>query len=292
MRRWLGLLAVIMLLICGAKEAAAGGSNCSVSVSLPINFGTYTGTQLQPGGTAVMVTCTLLATYTVALNAGQGTGATTTTRKMMTGGGGNTLNYQMFQNSSRTTNWGNTTGTDTVAGIGIGIAQTITIYPQLQAAQYVVPNTYNDTVTVSVTSSTGTVNTTFSVQATVQATCLISAGALSFGTYTGLQLNVASTLTITCTSATTYNVGLNAGTATGATVTTRKMTGPASAKLNYAMFRDSSRTLNWGNTVGTDTLSSTGNGSAQLSSVFGRLAAGQVVLPGAYSDTIIVTITY
>jgi spore coat protein U-like protein len=291
MRRWLGLLALMLLLVCGAKEAAAG-SNCSVSVSQPMNFGTYTGTQLQPGGTAVTVTCAFLATYTVALNAGQGTGATTTTRKMMTGGGGNTLNYQMFQDSSRTTNWGNTTGTDTVAGIGLGIAQTITIYPQLPAAQYVVPNTYNDTVTVSVTSSTGTVSTTFSVQATVQATCLISAGALSFGTYSGLVLNVASTLTITCTNTTTYNLGLNAGTATGATVTTRKMTGPASATLQYAMFRDSARTLNWGNTVGTDTLSSTGSGSAQLSSVFGRLAAGQVVPVGAYSDTIIVTVTY
>lgn len=291
MMRWLGLLALI-LLFCGAKEAKAGGSNCSVSVSQPMNFGTYTGTQLQPGGTAVTVNCTFFTAYTVALSAGQGTGATTTTRKMATGGGGNTLNYKMFQDSSRTTNWGNTTGTDTVAGTGLGIAQTIFIYPQLPAAQYVVPNTYNDTVTVSVTSSTGTVTTTFSVQATVQATCLISATALSFGIYSGLVSDVASTLTITCTSTTTYNVGLNAGTATGATVTTRQMTGPASAKLNYAMFRDSARTLNWGNTVGTDTLSSTGTGSALLSSVFGRLAAGQLVPVGAYSDTIIVTVTY
>jgi spore coat protein U-like protein len=292
MRRWLGLLALISLLVCGAREAKAGGSNCSVSVSLPMNFGTYTGTLLQPGGTAVTVNCTSLVAYTVALNAGQGTGATTTTRKMATGGGGSTLNYKMFQDSSRTTNWGNTTGTDTVAGTGTGSNQTILIYPQLPAAQYVVPNTYNDTVTVSVTSSTGTVTTTFSVQATVQATCLISAGALNFGIYTGLVINVASTLTITCTSSTTYNVGLNAGTATGATVTTRKMTGPASAHLNYAMFRDSGRTLNWGNTVGTDTVSATGNGSAQLSNVFGRLAAGQTVAVGAYSDTIIVTVTY
>jgi spore coat protein U-like protein len=58
------------------------------------------------------------------------------------------------------------------------------------------------------------------------------------------------------------------------------------------MFRDSARTLNWSNTVGSDTLSSTGNGNAQLSNMFGRLAAGQVVPVGAYSDTIIVTVTY
>ena len=56
-------------------------------------------------------------------------------------------------------------------------------------------------------------------------------------------------MTVTCTNTTTFNIGLNAGTATGATVTTRKMTGPASATLNYKLFRDSARTQNWGNTV-------------------------------------------
>jgi spore coat protein U-like protein len=125
-----------------------------------------------------------------------------------------------------------------------------------------------------------------------RASCTLSASSLNFGNYSGLQINVTSTLTITCTNTTTYDVGLNAGLVTGATVTTRKMTGPAPATLNYAMFRDSARTLNWGNTVGTDTLSSTGNGSPLLSSVFGQLAAGQSVTPGAYSDTIIVTVTY
>jgi spore coat protein U-like protein len=286
MRHWLGL--VIFLLACGAQVATAA---CSVSVPT-VNFGTYTGTLLTPGATTVTVTCPLLTIYTIALNAGMGVGATTTTR-MMTGPGSVMLAYQMFQNSSRTTNWGNTSGTDTVSGIGTGSAQTFQIYPQAAAGQTVVPGTYTDTITVSVTALlSGTVTTTFTVTATVPATCTLSASALSFGTYLGLQLNVTSTLTITCTNTTTYNVGLNAGLATGATVTTRKMTGPASATLSYAMFRDSARTLNWGNTVGTDTLSSTGNGSALLSSVFGQLAAGQQVTPGAYSDTIIVTVTY
>jgi spore coat protein U-like protein len=94
-----------------------------------------------------------------------------------------------------------------------------------------------------------------------RASCTLSASSLNFGNYSGLQINVTSTLTITCTNTTTYDVGLNAGLVTGATVTTRKMTGPAPATLNYAMFRDSARTLNWGNTVGTDTLSSTATGA-------------------------------
>ena len=80
-------------------------------------------------------------------------------------------------------------------------------------------------------SATTTVTTTFGVSATVQATCLISATALSFGTYTGVVANSTSTVSVTCTNTTTYNVSLNPGTATGATVTTRKMGGPSGALL-------------------------------------------------------------
>src|ERR1700726_522658 len=82
-----------------------------------------------------------------------------------------------------------------------------------------------------------TATTTFGVTATVQATCLVSATPLAFGTYTGALATSTSAVSVTCTNTTPYNVGLSAGLATGATVTTRKMTGPASATLNYAMFR-------------------------------------------------------
>ena len=137
-----------------------------------------------------------------------------------------------------------------------------------------------------------TATTTFGVSATVQATCLISATPMAFGTYTGVIANSTSTVTVTCTNTTTYNVGLNPGLATGATVTTRKMTGPASALLSYALFSDSSRTVNWGQTVSTDTVAGTGNGSAQPITVYGQVAAGQYVAPGAYADTITATVTY
>jgi spore coat protein U-like protein len=112
------------------------------------------------------------------------------------------------------------------------------------------------------------------------------------GNYTGVVLNAASTLTVTCTNTTSFNIGLNAGTYTGATVTTRRMTGPGGASLNYKLFRDSGLTLNWGSTVGSDTFSSTGNGLAQNFSVYGQIPAGQLVTPGTYNDTIVATITY
>ena len=100
---------------------------------------------------------------------------------------------------------------------------------------------------------------TFQVTATVQATCLISATNLSFGTYAGVQTDALSTVTVTCTNTTPYNVGLSAGLATGATVTTRKMTGPGTGLLAYSLSQNDGRTINWGNTIGTDTEIGTGN---------------------------------
>jgi spore coat protein U-like protein len=137
-----------------------------------------------------------------------------------------------------------------------------------------------------------TVTTTFNVTATVQATCLVSATAMGFGTYTGVAIPTTSTVSVTCTNTTPYNVGLNAGTSTGATVSARKMTGPAGALLTYALYSDSGRTTNWGNTVGTDTVSGIGNGSAQPLTVYGQLAASQYLAPGAYTDTITATVTW
>ena len=128
--------------------------------------------------------------------------------------------------------------------------------------------------------------------ATVQATCLVSATPLAFGTYTGTQATSSSTVSVTCTNTTPYNVGLNAGGTTGATVSSRSMIGPGSALLGYSLFSDSARTSNWGQTIGTDTVTGTGNGSAQALTVYGQVAAGQYVAPGAYADTITATVTY
>lgn len=142
------------------------------------------------------------------------------------------------------------------------------------------------------TAEAATTSSTFNVTATVQATCTVSANNLAFGVYTGTLVTGTSSVSVTCTNTTAYQVGLNAGTASGATVTTRQMGGPSAALLNYALYRDAARTQNWGNTAGTDTISGTGDGNARAITVYGTVPAGQLVAPGAYSDTIVVTVTY
>lgn len=136
-----------------------------------------------------------------------------------------------------------------------------------------------------------TTTTTFNVSATVQATCSITATSMAFGVYTGALINSTSSLSVTCTNTTAYNIGLDAGTALGATVTTRKMSNGA-ATVGYGLFRDGGRTSNWGNTVGSDTASGTGNGVVQGVTVYGQMAAGQIAAPGPYSDTITAIVSY
>jgi spore coat protein U-like protein len=132
------------------------------------------------------------------------------------------------------------------------------------------------------------------VQVSITATCLInSASALNFGTQGVLAANVdqTSTIQVTCTNTTPYNIGLNAGTGTGATVAVRKLTSGANT-VNYTLYSNSGRTTVWGNTVGTDTVAATGNGAAQNYTVYGRIPAQTTPAPGSYADTITVTVTY
>jgi len=136
-----------------------------------------------------------------------------------------------------------------------------------------------------------TASTTFQVTATIPSSCAVTATNLAFGNYTGAVLDNTSVITVNCTNSTAYNIGLGAGTGTGATTTTRILTSGLN-KLNYTLWRDSARSLNWGDTVGTDTLASTGTGAAQTFTVYGRIPASQSSNPGSYSDTITVTVSF
>src|SRR5215475_957141 len=82
--------------------------------------------------------------------------------------------------------------------------------------------------------------TQFQVKLTIQDECVInSAPTLDFGTSGVLTaaVNQSSTLVIQCTNLTPYNIGLDAGTGTGATVAVRKMKN-GTASVNYSLYTD------------------------------------------------------
>ncbi|MDF8332742.1 Csu type fimbrial protein [Novosphingobium cyanobacteriorum] len=145
------------------------------------------------------------------------------------------------------------------------------------------------------TGQAATATDTMAVSATVQSACIVAASALSFGSYNptaGTNADATTTLSVTCTSGTSYTVGLSAGNGSGATVTSRKLTNGGNT-LNYALYQDSARTTNWGNTPGTDTpASAVAGSSATTLTVYGRIASGQNVPAGSYTDSVTVTVNY
>lgn len=122
---------------------------------------------------------------------------------------------------------------------------------------------------------------------------ILGANDLSFGARDNLAAAVPSqtTLSITCPNGTPWQVGLNNG--QNFTGTTRRMRhSTANAWISYGLFQNTARTTAWGNTIGTNTLGGTGNGSTQTLTIYGQTPAQPVSAPGTYQDTITVTLTY
>jgi spore coat protein U domain-containing protein, fimbrial subunit CupE1/2/3/6 len=141
-----------------------------------------------------------------------------------------------------------------------------------------------------------TVTNTMPVKITIQNACNVTTTApttLDFGTQGPLVANVdsTSTITVTCTNLAPYNVGLDAGLNGAGSISARKMINGV-ATVGYQLYSNSARSTVWGNTVGTDTLAGTGNGTAQSLTVYGRVPPQTTPAAGIYTDTVGVTVTY
>jgi spore coat protein U-like protein len=122
---------------------------CAVTAT-DLAFATYSSGAATPvqGTTVLKATCTPGTTYNIGLNDGAGGGTIYTNRQMASGT--NKLNYQLYRDSARTNIWGNTTGTDTVQDVGIGIAKDHTVFGAVPAAQVIPAGDYADTITVRI----------------------------------------------------------------------------------------------------------------------------------------------
>jgi spore coat protein U-like protein len=145
----------------------------------------------------------------------------------------------------------------------------------------------------------GTATTTFNVTITLVSSCAISANNLNFGSSVGLLTSAvtgSTTLSVTCSNTTPYNVGLDPGTVSGSTVAARLMAGTAtgntSTTMSFELYTTSGLTSVWGNTVGTNTVSGTGTGAAQTLTVYGQVPAQTSPKPDTYQTTITATVSY
>jgi spore coat protein U-like protein len=296
----------------------ARAASCNFTVTT-VAFGSVDVTANAAVNTTatVSVTCSSLLAlggFNVCVNLGAGSGGATNAANRFMLSGANTLTYGLFSDAARTIPWGSSLwsagGANAVLvsfpGSLLGTqTETATVYGQVYSGQQtVVAGSYLSTFSSTnaeimwpaVSSSNcggSTATTSFNVTATVPTTCRIATNNLNFGTAGVLAANTDATTTLspTCTNGTPYNVGLDGGLSRATNPAQRKMTNGAAFVL-YGLYQDSARSMPWGNTIGTNTLTGTGTGLAQSPTVYGRIAPQATPSPGTYNDTIVVTLTY
>lgn len=137
----------------------------------------------------------------------------------------------------------------------------------------------------------GTDTATFTVSARVQNACTVVGGSLDFGTYDAGQaedLDGVGTIRLeNCTG--TVTIELDGGSSGDVQNRLMRQSG-GSATLRYQLYIDGARTRVWG----------TGSAASQVMvlvdslpvEVYGRIPGGQRVPPGAYTDTVNVTVNF
>lgn len=280
-RVWLIVLAVLL-----APSMAKAATACTGIAATALAFGTYASAALMNSTSTVTLSgCGNGFAYSVGLNAGL-TG-TITARKLT--GGGHYIYYGLAQNAARTTNWG-TTGSGPETGTTSSSTAALTVYGLIPAGQYPTPGTYTDTITATGLNSNN-IATTFVVSVTVAPSCTLSATNLAFGSYTGVQLDATSTVTVNCTNSTPWYINLNNGLQYSCCYS-NNMKSAAGASVNYELYQNAARTTPWQNTVNLDGEAGTGSSLPQPLTVYGRVFGNQYVAPGAYVDTVVATVTF
>lgn len=147
----------------------------------------------------------------------------------------------------------------------------------------------------------GTATSNLTVSSSVSANCSITTTPLSFGEYDPVVANASAnldstgTVSVTCTDGASATIALgqgsnaDAGSTDGAPL--RRMSDGGTNYLSYNLYSDSARTTAWTNDAAGD-VATTGTGTADEHTIYGRVTAGQNVPAGSYNDTVIATVTF
>ena len=122
--------------------------------------------------------------------------------------------------------------------------------------------------------------------------CTVNPQGVAFGTYdsvSGAAVDGVGYINLACDSPTSLEVRLSAG-ASGS-YAARAMSA-SGAEMHYNLYSDVGRTAVWGDGVGGTATVSTTVSVEQDVTVYGRIAPGQNLPAGTYSDMIVVTVVY
>src|SRR5262249_12068326 len=177
----------------------------------------------------------------------------------------------------------------------------VPIYGTVSVGADMTAGAYTDTITATLSwirgSNPTTTSTTFTVTLNVVREGRLNAFSIPFGAYEPLIANAATpldstgTVNVYCTKGTFGSVALDNGLnfLTGA----RRVKTAGGAFMTYEVYRDPSRSTVW-NAVNVNTGTSTSKDTALGGGfvAYGRIAAGQDVVAGSYTDTMQAVVTY
>jgi spore coat protein U-like protein len=316
--RSIHLLLFLAMFSCALSTRA---QTCTVASSSGMNFGTNLKSsptdQIDVNGT-IELTC-------IGGGNGQprraclalGTGAPVPNPRTMTAGAG-ALNFQVYDTSTSGTIIA-TSGSESTGMImeraftsgspsGTPVNVSFPIAARMFSGQTATSGSYIAALAIS----TGAGNITASgcapsdmvpqgtnliVNAQVGADCTLDIPDVSFGTVTRLTspIDTSTNATVTCTSGAPWTLSLNAGSSTGNTYATRRMSpgGIGTGVVQYQIYRDPGPANVWGNgTGGTVTRTGTGVGVAQTVPIYLQVPAQAPHPEGTYSDRVTATLTF
>ncbi|KAB7771370.1 SCPU domain-containing protein [Xanthomonas maliensis] len=165
------LLSVLLLSVASTATAAdtttfnvkiAVTKACTITAAAAtdVDFGSVlstTSTNVDANG-SLTAQCTALTPYNIALSAGSnaGTANDVTTRRMKNTDASVTANnyiaYQLYQDLSRSTVWGSTSGTNTLSRTATGLSQVYPVYGRVTnpSANNPATGSYQDTITATI----------------------------------------------------------------------------------------------------------------------------------------------
>lgn len=135
------------------------------------------------------------------------------------------------------------------------------------------------------------------VNANVIRKCTITTQPMAFGNYDPVlanataPLDVQATITVACTKGTSIDIAMDAG--DNAAGTQRRMVDGRRTFLGYEVYKDSSRTQRWGDTLGQRLDGGVAPSRDPRQFVaYGRVPGGQDVPQGTFQDTVLVTVQF
>jgi spore coat protein U-like protein len=308
------LIAAILFLLSASFAQAA---NCTVDVS-DLDFGPVDSIGNTPtvSSADVSIDCDNITpdtpTITLCGNIGAGGGGTEDGIRQSTAPGGS-LGFILYTTGGHSTPWGSAAAPELGEAYRIDVpvgngstsaSRTIQLHGVVPAGQSTVPIgdyqadfSSSDAVFIYAEGNldcatlVGEAEATapFSVTASVAANCLLETANLDFGT-TGLigsNIDADTGIDLTCTAGTDYTITLDGG---GAEDPEHRLLTSGSNSVRYDLYSNAQRSAPWGTAPGS-TVSGDGDGTLHEYGVYGRIPP-QPAAAGAYTDTVVVTITY